>query len=308
MSKKRLAAAIAGLALLGGASSSFAIDTLVQYSTTGAGDGVNNGAAGGYDVTGILAFDWQSSGDLVIENSITVNGAANTLADYFGGGLATAGDKVEFNIHAQARLNDMLNAANASIAPSTLVTDGASSGFEITAVLDAVETGTVGFDVNGNAKVEFSSITGQTLWYHDDSPDSVVKTGAGFKDGVNILTADLVDVFGSFTAGKGGDNQLTTKVTNYDSSYIQTDPTANSPLIGTSFDTLINIATSLEDQVQVGGVIGDPYTVQALDQVFKADANSKFSGVPEPATLFLFGAGLLGLAGFGRRSGTTQVA
>src|SRR5574337_348878 len=78
--KIKMAAAIGALTVpLVFASDAWAgFETLVQFSTTGTGDGVTNGAAGGYNITGIQQFDWQSSGDLVIVDNLTGSGSTYT--------------------------------------------------------------------------------------------------------------------------------------------------------------------------------------------------------------------------------------
>ena len=291
---KPLAVAIGSMMLLGSSAAAYAIDTNVQFSTDGSGT---------YDVTGINEFDWQSSGDLGINSAITVNGTSTTLAAYFGGGLAATGDVVVFDINAQARLNDMLALGGGSIAPSTLDTNGTlngDGGFEITAVLSAQETATVTL-IGGVPILSFTSITGQTTWYYDATPDSVVDTGAGFMDGTVILTADLVSVDGLFNPISGGSSLLGTSVTSYDANYIQTDPLSNAPLIGTTFDTLVSLRSVGEASATDPGDTLAGHIVAVGDAGFKADANSEFSGVPEPGTLFLLGAGLLGLGGVARR-------
>lgn len=291
---KPLAVAIGSMMLLGSSAAAYAIDTNVQFSTDGTGT---------YDVVAINEFDWQSSGDLGIQSAITVNGVSTTLAAYFGGGTAALGDTVVFDINAQARLNDMLSLGGGSIAPATLDANGATggdAGFEITAVLDATETATV-INVDGALVLLFTGITGTTTWYWDGTPDSVVDTGAGFLDGTAFLTASLTSVSGTFTAGSGGSSLIGTTVTSYDANFIQTDPLSNAPLIGTTFDTLVSLVSAGEASANtVGDQIGN-HIVAVGDQGFKADANSEFSGVPEPGTLFLLGAGLLGLGGVARR-------
>ena len=304
---KPLAAAITGLMLLGGSAAAYAIDTEVQFSTTGSGTGFD----GSYDVLNINEFDWQSSGDLGIKSAITVTSGATTsvttLAAYFGGGAALVGDVVVFDINSQARLNDMLDPFGNSVAPLSLDTNGATGipalgDFEITAVLSGSETATV-INTIGATVLLFTGITGTTTWYYDATPDSVVETGAGFADGIAILTADLVSAFGTFVAGVGGSSLIGLEVTSYNKDYLQTDPDGNSPLTGATFDTLISLVSTGEAAADdVGDTIGTS-TVGAGDLGFKADANGEFSAspVPEPGTLFLLGAGLLGLSGFARR-------
>jgi len=296
---KPLAAAIGGMMLLGGSAAAYAIDTNVQFSTTGSGTGLN----GSYNVVNINEFDWQSSGDLGIKSAITVNGGATTLAAYFGGAAAVVGDTVLFSINAQARLNDMLSPLGGSIAPLTLDTNGltgVNKGFEITTVLSATETAVV-INTIGATILLFTGITGTSTWYYDALSDSVVETGAGFANGIPFLTASLVSASGTFTAGVGGFSLIGMSVTSYNSAYIQTDPDSNSPLIGASFDTLVSLVSTGEAAADdVGDKIAS-HIVAAGDVGFKADANTEFQGVPEPGTLFLLGAGLLGLGGLARR-------
>lgn len=297
---KPLAAAIGAMMLLGGSGAALAIDTNVQFSTTGSGTGLD----GSYNVLDINEFDWQSSGDLGIQSAITVNGIATTLAAYFGGG-ATVGDTVVFSINAQARLNDMIGSLGGSVAPLTLDTNGSTDGdqgFEITTVLNATETAVV-INTIGATVLLFTGITGTSTWYYDATPDSVVESGAGFSggDSVAILTASLVSASGTFTAGVGGSSLIGMKVTGYNTAYIQTDPDSNSPLVGASFDTLVSLVSTGEASADdIGDTIAG-HIVAAGDVGFKADANSEFQGVPEPGTLFLLGAGLLGLGGLARR-------
>lgn len=297
---KPLAAAIGGLVLMGGSAMAYAIPTEIQLSTTGSGTGLD----GSYDVTNINEIDWQSSGDLNIQANITVNGAATTLAAYFGGGLAALGDNVVFNINAQGRMNDLLAPLGGSISVPTLDSnglEGGDTGFEVTYVLNATENATVINTAGGAVVLLFTGISGSTTWLYDATPDSVVDTGAGFGDGVPILTASLVGTGGTFTAGVGGSSLLTMAVTGYNTAYIQTDPDANAPLIGATYDTLVSLVSAGEASASTAGETVAGHVVGAGDQTFKADANSEFEGVPEPGTLFLLGAGLLGLGGFAAR-------
>lgn len=307
--KTILAGCMATLGLLA-APAANAIPTNVQLNT----DGV-----AGYDVVGINQFDWQSSGDLGITNALPGSGSiangVNRTTFAAWASNAVVGDTVTFTINAQARLNDLLSSGGGSIAPPNLDRNGTAAGcglaacsggtpFEITSALTGTETARL----IAPGILQFISITGTYRYYFDTVRNSDVSTGAGFIDGVNFLTGNLIATGGTFQFGTGGASILTNSVTSYLPFYIETDPLANQPLIGTTFDTLLTLGGgSLQAMVGTGGVIGlAPYTLLAADQVFKADANSKFAGtaVPEPGTALLVGIALLGLGLSTRRRGT----
>lgn len=326
---------IAGGALLclGMISNAHAIDTLVQYSTTGAGTGLD----GSYDITDINEFDWQSSGDLVISN-VTSGGAgfadfqtfvSSTVGSLLGtaitpNALTGLSTSVAYDVHAHARLNDMLNNAGGSIAPATLDTDGAANGdqgFEITAALSGSETANfivLVNDTNGNGvfdiadpfsqSLTFLTISGDFKWFHDDTPDSIVESGVGFIDGTPFVTGTLSGVTGTVVVDANGvfsgNVLLSNTVNSYDTDYIQTDPDSNAPLAGTTFDTLVSLRSSGEAAAHDSGdTIGlDPYTV-GTDLGLKADANSEFTAnpaVPEPQAMLLLSLGLIGF-GFSKK-------
>lgn len=320
-------------AALASATAAQALPTLVQWDPTG---------GGAYTTTGISEFDWQSSGDLLIKDALPTpaNAGALTVSSFAAwAAAAVVGDTVSFQIYAQARLNDMLDVDGGSIKPSALDTNGSASGggtgYEITSVLEAIETAELIAASTTVKTIQFNSISGKYKWFYDDTPDSDVAGGGGFLDGINFLSGDVVGTSGTFQANflnlpaSSGNSLLTNTVTGYLPGYLEIDPiSATEVLVGTTFDTLIKIvevgtapdnghiasATDAGDEIGIVSplnppLIGGPppvrlaYSVLGEDLGLKGDANSKFSRgvVPEPGTMVLLGTGLLGLAGAARR-------
>ena len=282
----------------------FAAQTNVSFSTA---------ANGVYDITGIHTFDWQASGDLVVEDAIP--DASNCLA---GGapqatftawaGTANVGDTCAFNIHAHARLTAFKKPNQQAIttaATARLSKNGAANGcaagancYEVTGAVSALETATLVTKaaVGVNPKLQFKSITGEYKFFLDNSPDSnVANPGTTdpttFTDGTAFLVGPLTSVTGSFTAtqtgGGGGSNFITAGVSLVDPDVLIPDVVSGFETVsGATFDTLVQVGTSLTVKINFGQGIGtEPYIVLVNDYRFKADANSIFEGFTPPEEL-----------------------
>lgn len=280
---KSLLAALAAACLMAGPAA-FADPTEVKFSTAGNGT---------YDVYTINEFDWQSTGDLVVENALpfaaTASGAPyTTFSNWYS--HAVPGDTVTVNFHAHARLNDMLSPAGGSIRPATLSRNGATCDagagcFEVTAALSGQESATF---LTGGVLL-FTSISGNYAFYYDPTPDSNVGNTnnvlpTGFTDGTAFLQGTMFAISGTASPAGGGNSLVTNTVDTYNANYIQADSSSLDILVGTTFDTLTSQPSGTEARVPVGDPIGlTPYIRLAADILWKADANSEFEAIAKEA-------------------------
>jgi len=277
---KPLLAALTAASLLTAGASAIADPTEVKLSTTG------NGV---FDVYTINEFDWQSSGDLLAVNALPFPALANgtaysTFSSWYTN--AVPGDTVTFNLHAHARLNDMISPAGGSVRPSTLSRNGATCDagancFEITTALSGEESAVY---LTGGVLL-FFGISGNYTFYHDTTPDSNVGDTnnvlpTGFTDGTAFLQGSMFSVAGTAIPAGGGNTLVTNSVKTYNANYIQADSASLDTLVGTTFDTLASQPSTGEARVPVGDPIGlSPYIRLAADIHWKADANSEFEAI-----------------------------
>lgn len=270
-----------------GAVTARADPSLVQFST--AGNGV-------YNVKGIVQFDWQSSGDLVIVDKLPGSGstAGGSIWTTFAAWAANAvvGDVVDFNIHTHARLNDMLDGNGGSVAPTSLSRDGATCFgppcFEITVALsDTVTAKLISVATpTAAAVIQFDFITADYKFFFDSTPDSNVTTTStssptNFSDGGKvILQGTSVSVGGTFGGGVGA-SLVSNTIASYDPLYIQTNTAGLVKLNASTFDNLVTLVGGLQAQIAIGQPIGLlPYSVLSADLRQKIDSNSKFFALP----------------------------
>lgn len=137
--------------------------------------------------------------------------------------------------------------------------------------------------------------------YLDTTPDADPNNVSGYTDGVNVLTGHLLSltsVFESPAPGILGTGSFDVrfKIDSFDSLYFDFVP--DSLLF-----RFVTTGTLNQPSQYTPAVMWDTTLTGAgvNPQLLKFDGSTNFNVVPEPSTIFLLGAGLLGLGAFARR-------
>lgn len=246
-------------------------------------------------VTDVMGFDWSSSG----------SGLATTLGPW---GTVPTTQPFYFDFYYQANLVGVTDPAGQPLTFPDL-----NSTFEYTVVAKVSEKGWI----TPNAILPnvydglFLTTGGEWYMYNDTNPNSNVASGFGFDDGTLVASGSI------------DPNQITTFQANLNTN-LGIGSTTLFGLVDYKNPAYLDIASIIFDfriegmlnyppldsttlsffdgRAGEGNLLRYPNTgnIPITDLKLKVDGSSKFS-VPEPSTMLLMGAGLLGLGMYGRR-------
>ena len=231
----------------------------------------------------ITEFDWSSAG----------SGAAIGLADpqqfYVG---------KQFDFLYQARLSKMVDAGG---------NDVNFNGWEMTLVAKIREE-IIDIDY-ADFEATFQVVEPSSWYiYYDSTPDSVTTTGSGFDDGLLAASGRWQvgdqSSFDAIVPGGAGTGSFALRGIVDSMSSLYFDPASPFVIDINFFGTLqrpVGNSTTVSFFTDGSSTAYPTYAVTPEDLLFKADANTTNGVVPEPSTMLLVGAGLLGLVGISRK-------